>query len=163
MRTHPSSRSAPHPLPNLLSPVHQLSHARTKMKHYTHEKGWLRVVGLIRRACGGGEEDDSSRGDGGAEGTAARSGSDGSRRRPPPPRLAFDLALQVCVLCERPDAGLEVLSLMRSTGLRANLEAYKVKHAALLCSAGHLSDFATSMMCVRVCGLLSLLKRLLFF
>lgn len=98
------------------------------------------MVGLIRRACGGDEENDGSRGDGGAEGTAARSGDDGRRSRPPPPRPAFDLALQVCVLCERPDAGLEVLSLMRSTGLRADLEAYKVRVAVLLWWFGFFED-----------------------
>ncbi|CAM9211127.1 unnamed protein product [Scytosiphon promiscuus] len=76
-------------------------------------QGWLRVVGLIRRACGGDEPGDRQ--------------EQPESRPPPPPRVAFEMALQVCALCERPDAALEVLSLMRSTGLQANLEAYKAR------------------------------------
>lgn len=98
-------------------------------------QGWLRVVGLLRRACGGEEESDGSNSSRGGDGggttgstAAVRSsrGGEGKGRLPPPPRLAFDLALEVCVLCARPDAGLEVLSLMRSTGLQMDLEAFKV-------------------------------------
>lgn len=96
-------------------------------------KGWLRVVGLLRRACGGEEED----GGGGGGGTRDTTEISGDRRPPPPPGVAFELALQVCVLCERPDAGLEVLNLMRSTGLQAGLEAYKVRSA---CGAGQIGD-----------------------
>ena len=96
----------------------------------SNEKGWLRVVGLLRRACGGEDEgeDGGDDGGGGPRDTTATGGE--SRRPPPPPRVAFELALQVCVLCERPDAGLEVLNLMRSAGMQAGLEAYKVRRSA---------------------------------
>lgn len=91
------------------------------------KKGWLRVVGLLRRACGGEEEEDDGTDDGsGGKGAREKSATSGDSSRPSPPRVAFELALQVCVLCERPDAGLEVLNLMRSTGMQAGLEAYKV-------------------------------------
>ncbi|CAM9875314.1 unnamed protein product, partial [Ectocarpus fasciculatus] len=95
------------------------------LTHGATQQGWLRVIGLIRRACGGGEESD--RGSSGGPNGAAPGGVDsgGVPPPPPPPRVAFELALEVCVLCERPDAGLEVLSLMRSTGLQADLEDYK--------------------------------------
>lgn len=44
-----------------------------------------------------------------------------------PPEIAFKLALHVCVLCARPDAGLEVLRLMPSVGLKPPLDAFKVR------------------------------------
>ncbi|CAB1101619.1 unnamed protein product [Ectocarpus sp. CCAP 1310/34] len=95
------------------------------LTHGAKQQGWLRVIGLIRRACGGAEESD--RGSSGGPKGAATGGVESSEvpPPPPPPRVAFELALEVCVLCERPDAGLEVLSLMRSAGLQANLEDFK--------------------------------------
>ncbi|CBN76149.1 conserved unknown protein [Ectocarpus siliculosus] len=95
------------------------------LTHGATQQGWLRVIGLIRRACGGTEESD--RGSSGGPNGAAPGGVESSGVPPPtpPPRVAFELALEVCVLCERPDAGLEVLSLMRSTGLQADLDDYK--------------------------------------
>lgn len=86
-------------------------------------------MGLLRRACGGEDEDADSRDSGGGGTHDATAATGGESMRPPPPRVAFELALQVCVLCERPDAGLEVLNLMRSTGMQAGLEAYKVRSA----------------------------------
>ncbi|CAN0044183.1 unnamed protein product [Ectocarpus sp. 4 AP-2014] len=95
------------------------------LPHGTKQQGWLRAIGLIRRACGGAEE--SNRGSSGGPNGATPGGVESIAvpPPPPPPRVAFELALEVCVLCERPDAGLEVLSLMRSTGLQAYLEDYK--------------------------------------
>lgn len=82
----------------------------------------MRAIGLIRRACGGEQGDEGDEGDG----SRNEIGGDGRTRRKPPPRIAFELALQVCVLCARPDAGLEVLSLMQSAGLKPPIEAFKV-------------------------------------
>lgn len=90
------------------------------------------MVGLLRRACGGEEEENEEDGGGGrGDSVGMRHGNatSGEGGRLPPPRVAFELALQVCVLCERPDAGLEVLNLMRSTGMQAGLKAYKVRSA----------------------------------
>ncbi|CAM9165858.1 unnamed protein product [Ectocarpus sp. 13 AM-2016] len=95
------------------------------LTHGAKQQGWLRVIGLIRRACEGAEESD--RGSSGRPNGAAPGGIESSAVPPPqpPPRVAFELALEVCVLCDRPDAGLEVLSFMRSTGLQADLDDYK--------------------------------------
>lgn len=118
-----------HPTNPTASRTSILLHFKTSFRfpYYCIEtQGWLRVIGLIRRACGRAEESD--RGNSGGPNGAAPGGveSSGVPPPPPPPRVAFELALEVCVLCERPDAGLEVLSLMRSTGLQADLEDYKV-------------------------------------
>ena len=81
------------------------------------------MVGLIRRACGGETEEETGGGDN--RRTTVSNGA--GVAKPPPPRIAFELALQVCVLCARPDAGLEILSLMISAGLQPPIEAYKVR------------------------------------
>lgn len=86
-------------------------------------KGWLRVLGLIRRACGGEVADNL-----GIDGTKQNDDAAAAAAAPArPPEIAFKLALQVCVLCARPDAGLEVLRLMPSAGLEPPLDAFKVR------------------------------------
>lgn len=80
-------------------------------------------MGLIRRACGGEPNEEDTAGIDSAGGDGEDSGT---RLHYSPPHVAFEVALEVCMLCERPDAGLEVLRLMRSTDMQPLLEAYKV-------------------------------------